>query len=478
VTRGRAPVAPLPSGFGVWLDPSVRILDGGRTMLGGSPRRLLRLSAAAAARVGAWKRGAQPVTEAERRLARRLIDAGLAHPVPPSRTMPAATQACATIVIPVHDRPAGLRRCLAAIEDRKTVLVVDDASGERDAVAEVVRAAGARLVRRARNGGPGAARNTGLTAATTEVVAFVDCDCVPEPGWLDRLLEHFADPAVGVVAPRIVSLETGGGWLQRYEAVRSPLDLGAVPGPVVPQTRISYVPAAALVVRRAAAGSGFDEDMPTGEDVDFVWRVDAAGWRVRFEPAARVAHDHRTSLRSWMRRRADYGRSAAALAARHPRRLAPAIISPWSAAAWSLLLGGRWRCALAVLGAATCRVRFQLGELPGRNGIALRVVAGGTAGAGRLLAQAVTRAWLPLVLPALPRSPLARRMLLAAWLLPAATEWCQRRPALDPPRYAVARLLDDAAYCAGLWHGCVKLHAADPLIPAATRAVRATPKAA
>ena len=474
MTPGRAPVEPLPTGFGLRLDPSVRLFDGGRTMLGGSPRRLLRLSAGASARVGAWKHGAHPATEAERRLARRLVDAGLAHPVPPSRIGPAAV----TVVIPAHDRPAELRRCLAAIEDRATVVVVDDASSERDAVAEVVRAAGARLVRRVANGGPGAARNTGLTAATTEFVVFVDSDCVPQPGWLDRVLEHFADSAVGVVAPRIVPLETGGGWLQRYEAVRSPLDLGAVPGPVVPQTRISYVPAAALAVRRAAAGPGFDEDMLVGEDVDFVWRADAAGWRVRFEPAARVAHDHRTSLRSWLRRRADYGTSAAALAARHPRRLAPAIVSPWSAAAWSLLLGGRWRSALAVVGGATCLVRFQLDEVPGRDGIAVRVVTGGTAGAGRLLAEAVTRAWLPFVLAALPRSVLARRLLLAAWLLPAATDWWRRRPALDPARYAIARLLDDAAYCAGLWQGCVRMRAVGPLIPAAARAVRASPRAA
>ena len=181
-------------------------------------------------------------------------------------------------------------------------------------------------------------------------MAFVDSDCVPEPGWLDRMLEHFADSAVGVVAPRIVPLEPGGGWLQRYEAVRSPLDLGAVPGPVVPQTRISYVRRLRWRCAGVAAGPGFDADMLVGEDVDFVWRVDAADWRVRFEPAARVAHDHRTSLRSWLRRRADYGTSAAALAARHPLRLAPAIVSPWSAAAWSLLLGRHWRSALAVVG--------------------------------------------------------------------------------------------------------------------------------
>jgi hypothetical protein len=52
-----------------------------------------------------------------------------------------------------------------------------------------------------------------------------------------------------------------------------------------------------------------------------------------------------------------------------------------------------------------------------------------------------------------------------AWLLPSATEWWRRGPRLDPGRYALARLLDDAAYCLGVWAGCARERALDPLIP-------------
>ena len=70
----------------------------------------------------------------------------------------------------------------------------------------------------------------------------------------------------------------GRGVLARYERWRSPLDLGPTPARVRSVTRISYVPAAAAVVRVAAlaAVGGFDVTLRFGEDVDLVWRLDAA----------------------------------------------------------------------------------------------------------------------------------------------------------------------------------------------------------
>ena len=122
------------------------------------------------------------------------------------------------------------------------------------------------------------------------------------------------------------------GWLGRYEAVRSSLDLGPDPALIVPRSRVAYVPSAALLVRRAAADAGFDEGMHVAEDVDLVLRLHAAGWRLRYEPAARVAHDHRTSLRAWWLRKAFYGTGAAPLALRHRGAVPPMVLSPWARA--------------------------------------------------------------------------------------------------------------------------------------------------
>ncbi|HXR54921.1 MAG TPA: hypothetical protein VN793_07720, partial [Acidimicrobiales bacterium] len=82
---------------------------------------------------------------------------------------------------------------------------------------------------------------------------------------------------MALVAPRVVT-PTGPSWLARYEAARSPLDLGPIEGKVAPGGRVSYVPSAAIVLRRAAAAQMcFDERLEAGEDVDLVWRLVEAG---------------------------------------------------------------------------------------------------------------------------------------------------------------------------------------------------------
>ena len=132
-------------------------------------------------------------------------------------------------MIPVRDRHAELARCLSGLRDLPHVIVVDDASADPEAIKRIAAEHGAAVIHRPVNGGPGAARNTGLAAAGTDIVSFLDSDCVPRPGWLDGLLPHFTDPAVGAVAPRIVPHEKGTGWLARYEGASSSLDMGARP---------------------------------------------------------------------------------------------------------------------------------------------------------------------------------------------------------------------------------------------------------
>jgi hypothetical protein len=172
--------------------------------------------------------------------------------------------------------------------------------------------------------------------------------------------------------------------------------------------------------------------MPVGEDVDFVWSLHAQGWLVRYEPAARVAHEHRTTLAAWLWRRFEYGLSAAPLARRHPLAVAPVVVPLWSAAVWALVTAGRPRAGSVVIAVMGFRLRRRLSGIPGSGPLTVRLVVTGTAGAGALLAAPVTRAWLPAVGIAAVRSASARRLLLVTWLLPSAAEWWRRPPALDP----------------------------------------------
>ncbi len=171
----------------------------GTVLTGGYPTRVLRLTRSGARHVAGWWSGA-PVQDnpKARALARRLLDTGIAHPVVTEARSAGREHGAdeVTVVIPVRDRHAELSRCLAGLTKAARLIVVDDGSRDPEAVASIAAAAGASVLRRPVNGGPAAARNTGLAAADTPLVGFLDSDCVPEPGWLDLLLPHFTDPSL------------------------------------------------------------------------------------------------------------------------------------------------------------------------------------------------------------------------------------------------------------------------------------------
>jgi mycofactocin system glycosyltransferase len=339
------------------LDPSVRSVDGGRVLLGGSPLRLLTLSKTARDILagGAWD------SRAGRALSSKLINAGFAHPHPTG----GPSIADVSVVIPVRNRHEAVRHLVAGLDPALEVIVVDDGSDPP--------VAGSRL-RHETSRGPAAARNAGIALASRPFVALLDSDVVPPDGWLDSLLPHFSDSQLGAVAPRIVTSRGGTtNWrertLARYDAARSPLDLGSRPARVSPGSVVSYLPAAALVLRRSALGEGeplqvFDEGLRFGEDVDLIWRLISAGWTVRYEPAAAVGHAHRPTLRAAIAQRFGYGMSAAPLARRHPGKLTPFAGSRWTIAAWTLLATGHPRSAAATLAAAAFRLRPTLPLLP------------------------------------------------------------------------------------------------------------------
>ena len=336
------------------IDPSVRVTDGGRVLVGGSPLRVLRLSEAGARVVADVMAGRAVAGDGRASVARlldRLVDAGLAHPRP---TAGPFTEADVAVVIPSRGRAP--RLVPGRGPGSPAVVVVDD--GSEPPLGPI---AGATVVRRAPSGGPAAARNTGWPTVDAPLVAFVDADCAPPPGWLGPLLAHFGDPRVAAVAPRIAS-EAGPGPLARYEATGSPLDLGPLEGRVAPMTRIAYVPATALVVRRAALEElgGFAEDLRFGEDVDLVWRLVAAGHRVRYDPRSVVVHEPRATLAGWARQRFDYGSSSGPLAVRHPGALTPLAVSGWSVAAWGLVAARRPVAGVAVAAGTTALLARKL----------------------------------------------------------------------------------------------------------------------
>lgn len=465
----------VPDGLALRRSATTRLGDGGRTLVGGSPARLLHLRPRAARLVAD---GFTVGDEGTARLARFLLDRGLADATPAA---PVWREEDVTVVVPVKDRPEALARLLAALPPACRVVVVDDGSraAAATATATVTLAVRGLLLRHPVSRGPAAARNTGLARVRTPLVAFVDSDIVPRPDFLGPLLAQLADPAVGLVAPRIAALDSGRGpargsgrgprgAVARYEAARSSLDLGPVPSLVVPRGRVAYVPSACLLGRVEAFGEGFDEEMHVGEDVDLVWRAVASGWRVRYEPGAVVEHEHRVDVGAWLGRKAFYGTSAAPLALRHGAAVAPVVASPWTAAvAVALLVQRRWSvgAGAGIAGWSTYRLSRRLHHSDRPLVTAARLAPYGVVAAVWQLGAAATRHWWPVAVPAALASRRVRRAVLAAAVVDGVADWRRTRPALDPVTHTVLRRLDDLAYGTGLWWGAWQHRTAAPLRP-------------
>jgi GT2 family glycosyltransferase len=175
----------------------------------------------------------------------------------------------------------GLARQSRQIDE---IIVIDN--GPTRETEEVVSASTARYVPEPRRG-YGHARNRGLAEAGGAVIYFLDDDCVPEPDWSDVLWKVLdsgaADLASGSRAPGQPGLAARLEYLSTDGPVLSP---GLAAGPA------RHLSTSNLILRRdvVAKVGCFDTTLTMCEDRDFTTRARKLGFRLRYEPQARVTH--------------------------------------------------------------------------------------------------------------------------------------------------------------------------------------------
>ena len=428
---------------------------------------------------------------------RSLLEVG---PVAPPTTWPPLS-----IVIPSYNRAHELARCLRSLFTLSyphtliEILVVDDASTDNTPamLRELVREAEAyglplRHVCHTTRQGVATSRNTGAAAATYDLIAYLDSDCVASSNWLTELVPLFQDPHVAAVGGMIRGYERES-MLGRYEDTCSSLHMGTRPQRVRLDGPIPYLPTANLLVRRTTwRGVGGFAPLTQGEDVDFCRRVLLTGASIQYLPHGTVYHDYRTTLKAFLAIRVAYASAEATLLQRHPTARRVLILPPEQAsfaaltlaAAYALLRGlwiGKQRAGspytLVLVGTMiTALLTSMWGTRKRLHAIhkqhirihpiaVFKATLRGNLAYTYHLCRHLTRYYtLPLLLLGVVFFPFI--FLIAAMLcVVLAVDYTRLKPAMNIIAYALCATLNDCAYEVGVVQGCVKYKMWRPLFP-------------
>jgi mycofactocin system glycosyltransferase len=458
-------------------------------------------------------------------LCEALTQKGLLEAGPPPLPASPSSWPGVSVIVPTRNRAAQLERCLRALcaldypPERLEIIVVDDSSQDESAqllqrLAAEFAGRGHRLrsVRQTGHLGAARSRNRGASLASYALLAFLDDDCLPAPDWLRALVPFLQDESVAAVGGMIRAYDLRSR-LGRYEDVRSSLFMGVRPQEVSPAGPLTYLPTANLLVRRSAwqAIGGF-RPLPYGEDVDFCYRLLAAGGRILYRPCGSVYHDYRTRLATFLSTRVRYASSEALLLRLHPAQRRVLLLPPEPAVFSTLVLGGLWQLLLAALRGRSGAALAETGQpsggrhgRPWRRGLLALTLALlltlGSAGHGWARAR---RAALPLARHQIWAATLRGRLaylyhlsrhlaryytlplLLAGLLFPpllllgalfsalvSGVDYLRLRPRIGLATFALYALLDDCAYQIGVVVGCLRYGTWQPLLPLVRRKQRA-----
>ena len=205
------------------------------------------------------------------------------------------------------------------------VILVDDGSTDETA-AIAARFPAVRYIHQA-NHGLSHARNTGASAARGEVFAYTDSDCMADKDWLRYLISTLlSGKYAGAGGPNVSP--PAQNWVQACVAAAP----GGPSHVLLTDTVAEHIPGCNMAWHRWAFESvgGFDvEYHKAGDDVDFCWRVQQAGYEIAFSPTAIVWHHRRFTLKAFRKQQEGYGEAESMLRFKHLIFFGPTGSAKW-----------------------------------------------------------------------------------------------------------------------------------------------------
>lgn len=206
-----------------------------------------------------------------------------------------------TVAVPCYNGARYVGPTIESLLDQSwpadEIIVVDD--GATDESVDVIRRYPVTLVQHAQNRGLSSARNTAIDTANGDILVFIDVDALADENLLEVLRSGYDAPRVGGVGGQGIESNIhslADRWRRTHASQthgNQPKDVEAFFG-----LCMSY----RLNALRSVGG--FNENFRTnGEDLDVGIRLNAAGYRLRYLPEAKVYHqrtDDEASLKRTM----------------------------------------------------------------------------------------------------------------------------------------------------------------------------------
>jgi colanic acid/amylovoran biosynthesis glycosyltransferase len=226
----------------------------------------------------------------------------LAAPAPHNAPFSDDGRPAVSVVVPFRDTAAQLEELLTALGRVRLApsdeVIIADNTPEGIAVSRPLPPP-VRAVRAIGEASCARARNAGAAASRGEWLLFVDADCRPDPGLVEAYRAEPLAAECGIVAGAVradpAQRSVAATWARTRRVLDERLTLAHpfMPNPI----------GANHLVRRATWQQlgGYLEGITSGEDVDFSWRAQRAGWTLAYRPQARVAHTHRVRIGGLLR---------------------------------------------------------------------------------------------------------------------------------------------------------------------------------
>jgi GT2 family glycosyltransferase len=224
-----------------------------------------------------------------------------------------------SVVVASYNGDRTLKACLDSLGRLNypdyEVILVDD--GSKDSTQGITLShPNVRYFRHEKNLGLSVARNTGIAAATGEIIAFTDSDCRADEDWLFYLVNDLTNSQfAGLGGPNLLPPEDSP------TAAAVMVSPGGPAHVMLSDRQAEHIPGCNMAFYKWALEEvgGFDSIFhKAGDDVDLCWRLEQAGHQIGFSPAAFVWHYRRSTIREYLKQQHGYGEAEALLVRKHP----------------------------------------------------------------------------------------------------------------------------------------------------------------